>query len=101
MIRWAGEAGEATAKTAAAIIGGKRHPEQGFKAVLGLIRLGEKFGKERLEAACAQALSIGAPRYQTIKSLLALGPKRDEKEAEALERSTPVHGNIRGRSYYN
>jgi len=101
MIRWAGESGEATANVASVIIGGKRHPEQGFKAVLGLIRLGDKFGKERLEAACAQALTIGAPRYQTIKSLLVLGPKKNEGETAALERPTPSHGNIRGRTYYN
>ena len=101
MIRWAGESGVATAQVAEAIIGGKRHPEQGFKAVLGLIRLGDKFGKDKLEAACAKAVAIGAPRYQTIKSLLALGPQRHNPEAEVLERPTPEHGNIRGRTYYN
>ena len=55
MIRWASESGEATAKAAVAIIGGKRPPEQGFKAVLGLIRLGDTFGEEKLKAACAQS----------------------------------------------
>jgi hypothetical protein len=66
-----------------------------------LIRLGDKFGKDKLEAACAKAVAIGAPRYQTIKSLLALGPQRHNPEAEVLERPTPEHGNIRGRTYYN
>ncbi|MCX6111147.1 MAG: IS21 family transposase [Proteobacteria bacterium] len=101
MIRWAGEAGEATAKAASAIIGGKRHPEQGFKAVLGLIRLGDSLGKERLEAACAQALKIGSPRYQTIKNIIALPLKRDDQDTATIERPTPAHGNIRGKAYYN
>ena len=101
MIRWAGESGEATAKAAAAIIGSKRHPEQGYKAVLGLIRLGETYGKEKLEEACAQAIGMGAARYKTIKGLLVMGPHRNKREAALREQPTPTHGNIRGRNYFN
>ena len=40
------------------------HPEQGFRACLGLLRLGERYGAERLEAACRRAQQLGACRYQ-------------------------------------
>lgn len=101
MITWAGEAGDATAKVAAAIMKSKRHPEQGFKAVLGLIRLGDAYGKEKLENACEQAINFGAPRYQTIKGLLTMGSKAMRGEVSAAERPTPTHSNIRGKDYFN
>jgi transposase len=46
------------------------HPEQGYRACLGLQRLSREFGAERLEAACARALSIGAPTYRSVASIL-------------------------------
>jgi transposase len=103
MIRWAGEAGEKTAAVAAQILRAKRHPEQGFKAVLGLIRLGEKHGKEWLEAACDHALAIGSANYRTIKSLLALGIGRraGATKNDALDEPTRAHANVRGKDYYN
>lgn len=35
-----------------------------------LLRLGERFGAHRLEAACARALHFGDPTYKTIKRIL-------------------------------
>ena len=105
MTRWAGEAGAAVAEVAAAILRSKPHPEQGFKAILGLIRLGDKHGRQRLKAACEQALTSGTPRYQTVKMILEpAGPRRrrpGKDEKKDTDRPTPDHPNIRGRSYYN
>ncbi|MBB5373030.1 transposase [Acidocella aromatica] len=36
----------------------RAHPEQGFRACLGIVRLVKAFGRERVEAACARALEI-------------------------------------------
>jgi hypothetical protein len=49
------------------------HPEQGYRACLGLLRLGKRHGDDRLEAACRPALAISAPYYRTIKSILGNG----------------------------
>jgi hypothetical protein len=35
-----------------------------------LLKLGERFGPERLEAACARALRFDDPAYITIKHIL-------------------------------
>lgn len=39
----------------------------------GLIRLGERYGRARLEAACQRALSYSNPRYRTVKQILEKG----------------------------
>ena len=38
-----------------------------------LLRLQQKYGPERLEAACARALAFGDPNYRTIKGILQQG----------------------------
>lgn len=42
-----------------------------------LLRLGERYGPERLEAACRRALSFGDPNYQTIKGILQKGLEQE------------------------
>ena len=42
------------------ILQSRPHPEQGFRACLGILRLVKMYGRERLEAACSRGLEIGA-----------------------------------------
>ena len=44
-----------------------------LRAVQGILRLGERYGRARLEAACQRALSYGNPRYRTVKQILEKG----------------------------
>jgi hypothetical protein len=44
-----------------------------LRAAQGVIRLREKYGKERLEAACRRALDHGSAQYRTVKTILAGG----------------------------
>ena len=46
------------------------HPEQGYRACLGLLNLAKHYGEARLEAACRRALAIGSPQRKSIKSIL-------------------------------
>lgn len=76
------------------------HPEQGFRACLGIVRLVRGFGADRVDAACGRALDIGARTYGSVKSILDHGLDRDTPVAPAAER--PVdHPNIRGSRYYH
>jgi transposase len=43
----------------------------------GVLRLGQRYGDGRLEAACARALEAGDPSYRTVKGILAAGTERD------------------------
>ena len=55
--QWAEQTGPATAQRVIAILQSRRHVEQGYRACLGILRLGDRFSKPRLEAACQRALS--------------------------------------------
>ena len=52
------------------ILADRPHPEQGFRACLGIIRLSKSFGRDRVNAACGRALEIGARTYGSVRSIL-------------------------------
>jgi transposase len=68
--RQAGETGCNTSALVDIILRERTHPEQGFRACLGILRLAKNYGRERLEAACDRALAIGARSYSSINSIL-------------------------------
>lgn len=78
----------------------KPHPEQGYRSCLGLIRLGKRYGKERIERACARALFYGTISYKSVASILKHGldasPPTVKQDLEPV-----VHENIRGAAYYS
>jgi transposase len=98
---WAARTGPATAQLIAEIMAARAHPQQGYRACLGIVRLGESHGRERLEAASRRALAIGARSYRSMASILKHG--LDEHPLpEASEPATPIrHANIRGARYYS
>jgi transposase len=82
------------------------HPEQGFRACLGIVRLARPFGAGRVEAACLRGLQVGARTYGSVRSIL--DNKLDAQPVFALGPSPPdepppasVHPNVRGSRYYN
>jgi transposase len=65
--------GPSTAKLTALILESRPHPEQGYRACIGILRLARHDGAERLEAACARGLDIGARAYgRSNRSLSAV-----------------------------
>lgn len=60
-------------------------PEDRLRTAGRLLRLGERFGSQRLEAACARALRFDDPAYVTIKHILEQG-----LDAEELPVAEPV-----------
>jgi transposase len=48
-------------------------PEDRLRTAGRVLRLGERFGQERLEAACARALCFDDPSYATVKRILEEG----------------------------
>ena len=63
--------GPATAEVIRTILASKPHPEMGYRACLGILRLGENlFQSERLEAASQRALQLQACSYSKPASIL-------------------------------
>lgn len=75
------------------------HPEQGFRACLGIVRLPKSYGAERVEAACGRALEIGARTYGSVKSIL--DHQLDRTAPTRRTTGTIDHPNIRGPKYYH
>jgi len=98
--RWVGKAGVATAALAEQIIASRPHPQQGFRACMGIKRLGEQYGSERLEAACARALAIGSASYKSVKSILNTGLDRQPLPDRPSATPRREHDNLRGAQYY-
>jgi transposase len=99
-VEWAGTVGPFTAQLAEKILAEKPHPEQGYRSCMGLIGLGRRYGKERLEAAAQRALHLQAHSYPSVKSILERGLDR-QSAIDSVTLSPPVeHGNIRGAGYY-
>lgn len=102
VIRWAAGRGPAVGELVERILSGKPHPEMGFRSCMGIIRLGNKHGAERLEAACRRALVLRAHGYQTVKNILSSGADQLPLPVEQEARPTlPLHENVRGSTYYD
>ena len=78
----------------------KTHPEQGFRACLGIVRLAKSHGQDALEAACGRTLEIGGTSYSSVNSILKnnLHRQRPEKRPDG---PAITHQNIRGAGYFH
>ena len=101
ILGWAATVGVNTRLFSERLLIERRHPEHGFRSCLGVFRLAEKYGAERVEAACARALSVGARSYRHVASILQHG--LDRAPALDVEPRGPsvTHENVRGRDYYH
>lgn len=93
--------GPAAAALCDLILEERSHPEQGFRACLGIVRLVKAFGANRVEAAAARALDIGARTYGSVKSILDNNLDRHAAPQRGPDGATILHRNIRGSRYYH
>jgi transposase len=93
--------GPATAALCEQILVSRPHPEQGYRACLGIVRLAGPYGLERLEAAAERAIDIGAKTYRSVKSILDHKLDRKPAQKRAAETAPILHPNIRGSRYYH
>ena len=101
LIAWAAEVGPQCAQLVRTLLDTKPHPEQGYRACLGIMRLAKRHGTERTEAASARALALESPSFPTVNSILRHGTETDPLPGQLrLKPPTPRHHNVRGRAYY-
>jgi transposase len=98
--RQAGEIGRNTAALVETIMRERSHPEQGFRAAVGIIRLVKSYGRDRLEAACGRALEIGARSFTSVNSILKNNLEA-KRPAPAADGPPIAHSNIRGSRYFH
>jgi hypothetical protein len=96
---WAAKIGENTTAVIDVFLTTNKVEQQGYKACMALLKLADKFTPERLEAACAKALSYTPrPNYKSVSAILNSGQDKFPTD-NAVPKSNP-HGFVRGANYY-
>ena len=99
LIDWASKTGAQTKLQVEALLASRAHPEQAYRSCLGLLRLADKFGKDRLEAACKKANGFGVASFKNVQNILRNNQDRIEPPAQ---KHNPIsHSNVRGGGYYH
>jgi transposase len=104
LLNWALAIGPATRDVVKWQFENRPHPEQGYRACLGLLNLVKRYGEARLEAACKRALAIGSPQRKSIKSILEAKldqhPDLFPASDNPLSTRVPQHSHVRGADYF-
>lgn len=99
-LRWAQKIGPSTTGIIQIRLNSKQHPEQSFRACLGILGLAKKYGEIRLETACVRALRCGIYFYKGIKNIL--DNRYDQIEIQQSTKASGIqHDNVRGTTYYH
>ena len=101
LIDWARQSGPHTAQLVSHILSSPCHPQQGFRSCLGILRLAKTYSKERLEAACHRALTIGATTYKSVESILKHNLDSQPLPKPAASSLPITHDNLRGPDYFH
>jgi transposase len=101
IVSWAQSIGPNTARMVERLMQDKPHPEMGYRACLGVIRLAKRYSNARLEAATRRALLTGACRYRSVESILKNSLDRQPMETPPDLSPPSSHDNIRGAAYFD
>ena len=74
VLAWATAAGPMTEAMARRLIAANPVHEMGWRSARGLQRIGEQYGAERTELACARAVRLGARSYKTVGYMVLASP---------------------------
>ncbi len=99
--RWAAKIGKETSLLTELILLKRVHPQQAYRTLLGILRLGKGYGNNRLEAACSRALYINSLSYKSIESILKNGLDQKPLPEKDNGKDPVKHENIRGGDYFH
>ena len=88
LLTWASRLGPTVAEVMQAIFADKA--VDGLRPARAMIRLGQHYGRDRLEAACRRSMRCGLGSYQSVKNILVGNLDRlpEEQPAEAPQGQT-------------
>lgn len=104
VISWAGQIGPKAVELVKGILDNRNHPEQGFRAALGVTRLKNQYPIDRLEKACERASYYRQFSCKAVKAILRQNleqqPLPHGKTSAPSQLQICFHENIRGAEYY-
>ena len=92
--------GEQTEKAINKLLASKAFIEQTYDGCLGVLRLAEKYGNDRLEAACRRANAGSRINYKTLNNILKNNLDKIPLDGNEITLTIPAHENIRGAEAY-
>ena len=100
---WATEVGPKTLAVVRFFLTSGREQEQGYKSCASLTKLGERYGKEHLEKACARMLEISST--PSIRNITTILKNRQDISVSGSADGKPPESNrfaiTRGADYYS
>lgn len=102
LLNWGATIGPYTRQMVQQLIDDKAHPEQAYRACLGLLNLNNHYGSKRLENACRLGITEGLRYVKNIRNILK--HNRDQKPATSEETKPTLnqhHENVRGSKHYH
>jgi len=100
ILSWAGTVGPNCTEAARQLMAERRIPEHAFRPCMGIIRLGRRYGNDRVDRACFRALKLHIVGFRHIESMLKTGRDQLPNADETGNRPVVSHGNLRGAAYY-
>ena len=101
LIAWGQRIGVSTVAVVTSPLEHRPHPEQGYRACLGLLALVRRYSAERLEAAGTRAMAIRAPNLRSVTHILMCGLDRQPSLFPATTSPATLHENVRGSDYHH
>lgn len=101
VLAWALTIGPSVGLLAEKILNSRKHPEQGYRSAMGIIRLEKKYGKERLEKSCMRALELGAHTYRFVSDMLKNNMDKAIVDKDKQLSFNTNESNTRGREHYH
>lgn len=91
----AAQVGAATSELVAGLLAGQALHH--LRAAQGVLGLADRYGPQRLEAACRRATDAGDPTYRTVKGILVAGLEHAATSQAPADSGTPafLHGPAR------
>ena len=102
LLSWSKKLGPSVTRLVKTLLEKKQHPEQAYRACLGLLNLSRSYEPARLDKACERALAIGSTTVRSVKSILEKGMDQlTDTPVQTQESTCSEHDNVRGANYYH
>lgn len=103
-LSWAETAGASVSKVVNQFLESGKEPEQGYKYCVSLMKAADRYGQDRINAACERALAFSnVPALRSILTILKNGQDKlplqktvDQQKPEPVKTASPVKSSHRG-----
>lgn len=99
IVSWAEKMGGSVKEFIQLMLDKREHPQQAFKACLGVLNLGNSYDEQAMQAACKKAIGVNSISHRFIANTLKNKTyKIVDQDPDDIK--LPFHENIRGKENY-